>query len=60
MLVGISWQETTASETLDSVTYGGVAMTRIGATNMVDLFSNDKRLVDLAAWDPKEEASQRA
>lgn len=38
VLVGISWQETTASETLDSVTYGGVAMTRLGATNMVDLF----------------------
>ena len=29
-------------------------MKRVGIEqNMVDLFSNDKRLVDLAAWDPK-------
>ncbi len=38
VLVAISWQETTALETLDSVTYGGHAMTRLAFANLVDLF----------------------
>ncbi|MEO6196884.1 MAG: hypothetical protein ABIP58_02135 [Dehalococcoidia bacterium] len=38
VLVAISWQESTATETLDGVTYGGHAMTRVASANKLDLF----------------------
>lgn len=39
VLVSVAWIDPLDSETLDSVTYGGFAMTRIGSTNKVELFA---------------------
>ena len=39
VLVAVSWQEGTGTEDIDSVTYGGIAMTLVDSTIMTSLYS---------------------
>ncbi len=38
VLVGISWQGSVGGETIDSVTYGGVAMSLVGQTSLTSVY----------------------